>query len=401
MIKVSIAKTYFLKENGELDLDNSLNLAGKFAGVCYDSYGYEHLKDEPVEKTNRRIDLTKNNGHHSVYDHIGISLNIEGAPKILAMVLNNEKEYTTSEKSARYTRVVKGEDSPITDKEVELYEKWIEILKGKIAEYVKRINAPESYNESKINKLAQENARYFVTVFMPTTFIYTSSLRQLNYIASWFIKYINEHNKNNEFENKLSKYMQEFVDELKKLNILDEGLLKNEKDRSISLFSEGISKKKKTFTDVYSTNYKGSFAEYAQAQRHRTINYSLELMDKKEYFVPPVIMDDEKLVDEWLKDMASVSSVYPQGELVYIYERGIFENFILKCKERLCSAAQWEIMDQTKKTLEEYYESLKENNDPLCKELESYRKGARCTFCDFECSQKCNFKEGITLTRKI
>ena len=40
MIKVDIAKTYFEDEEGKLDLDSSLMLSGKFAGVCYDEEGY-------------------------------------------------------------------------------------------------------------------------------------------------------------------------------------------------------------------------------------------------------------------------------------------------------------------------------------------------------------------------
>ena len=109
-IKVDILPNYYLGENGVYNKDSALNLGGKIAGVCYDKEGFNHLVNEPVEKTNRRIDLTLNNGHHSVYDHLGISFNIQNLPKILAMVLNNEHEYTTSEKSARYTPVVVGEE---------------------------------------------------------------------------------------------------------------------------------------------------------------------------------------------------------------------------------------------------------------------------------------------------
>ena len=54
------------------------------------------------------------------------------------------------------------------------------------------------------------------------------------------------------------------------------------------------------------------------------------------YFVPPIIEDDEALVAEWLNDMKTVKEVTPQGELVLISEMGTFDNFILKCKERLC-----------------------------------------------------------------
>ncbi len=404
MVKVEIAKTYFQKEDGKLDLDESLLMCGHFAGVCYDAEGYNHIKTEDYAKTERRIALTKDNGHHSVYDHIYMSLNITDLPKILAMVLNNEHEYTTSEKSARYTEIKNKEVtdinsnnvSQISHLEVELYNKWLEIFKSKIKEQYGYF-----YKDNKIKKLAQENARYLVTVFMPTTMVYTTSLRQINYIVSWLNRYIKEHDINNPFENKLSQAMEEFVKEIERLNILDAGLLNNDKDRKISLFAEGFTKRPKVYSDVYTTYYKGTFAEYAQAQRHRTLFYQLELLKESECFVPPIIQDDEKLVQEWLNDMAKVYEYYPQGMLVNIYERGIYENFILKCKERLCSAAQLEIMLQTRKTLMEYKEALEKANDPLAIDIVKYTKGARCTFPDFTCCDNCGFKEGINLTRKI
>ena len=119
--KIDILPNYFLNEDGTFNKDAALNLSGKIAGVCYDKEGFNHLVNEPEKNTNRRIDKTLNNGHHSVYDHINISFNLQSVPKMLAMVLNNEHQYTTSEKSARYTPVVVGKDSIITDKEVELY----------------------------------------------------------------------------------------------------------------------------------------------------------------------------------------------------------------------------------------------------------------------------------------
>ncbi|MDD4831623.1 MAG: FAD-dependent thymidylate synthase [Bacilli bacterium] len=386
---------YYLEKDGRFNKEKALNLCGKVAGVCYDKEGYKHLENEPIEKTNKRIDMTLNNGHHSVYDHINISLNLQNIPKILAMVLNNEHQYTTSEKSARYTPVVKEESSIITELEENLYNKWLEIFKAKIKDQYGYI-----YNDSKIQKLAQENARYLVTVFMPTQMIYTTSFRQINYLASWMDKYTYKTN-NNDFGKKLGKNMEDFYFELLRLNILESGLMINEKDRNISLFGKELNKKEEIFSDIYQTTYKGSFAQLAQAQRHRTLDYKIELLDEKEYFVPPIIKDDEQLVEEWLNDMNKVKDFYPQGELVYINEIGKCEDFILKCKERLCSSAQLEIMQQTKATLVKYKDSLEKSNNPLKDNIKLYSKGARCTFPDYTCSNDCNFKEGKLLSRKI
>ena len=89
-MNVEILKNCYLKEDGKLDREESKLFSGKVAGVCYAKEGYRKLENEDVEKTKRRISMTMDNGHHSVYDHVTITLNLENIPKILAMVLNNE-----------------------------------------------------------------------------------------------------------------------------------------------------------------------------------------------------------------------------------------------------------------------------------------------------------------------
>lgn len=394
-LKIDILPNYFLKKNGTFAKDSAIKLSGKIAGVCYDKEGFFHLLNEDEKKTMRRVNMTLNNGHHSVYDHITINFNMQNIPKILAMVINNEHQYTTSEKSARYTPVVRTDDA-ITLREEELYNKWIEIFKVKIKEQYGDV-----FNDSKITKLAQENARYLVSVFMPTQMIYSTSFRQINYIASFMKNYIDKADKNDYFQNSLASKMQDFYDELGNLNVLEEGLLKNDKARSLSLFGNDLESKEIYFGDVYSTVYNGSFAELAQAQRHRTLDYQMERLEQKDYFVPPIISDDKVLTVEWLNDIKSVSDIVPQGELVRISEEGKYEDFILKCKERLCSAAQLEIMRQTRDTLLDYKKALEEKNHPLASDIIKYSKGARCTFLDYTCASDCNFKEGKSLIRKI
>ena len=88
-IRIDILPNYFLKEDGTFDKQSAILLSGKIAGVCYDKEGFSHLENEPLEKTMRRVDMTLNNGHHSVYDHINISFNLQNVPKILAMIPNS------------------------------------------------------------------------------------------------------------------------------------------------------------------------------------------------------------------------------------------------------------------------------------------------------------------------
>lgn len=396
-IKIDILPNQFMKSDNTFDQKKALNLCGKIAGICYDKEGFKHLENEPIEKTNRRIDMTLNNGHHSVYDHISISFNLQDIPKILAIVINNEHQYTTSEKSARYTPVVRKEGSVITADEEKLYNKWIDLFKIEIKNKYGNI-----YSDAKIQKLSQENARYLVTVFMPTQMIYTTSLRQINYLASWMNEYINIYGlMRDNFYSKLAVSMEEFLDELDRVGVLVPGLMKNEKERNLSLFGTNLKDKEEYFGDVYSTTYKASFAELAQAHRHRTLDYQMELLPEKEYFIPPIIEGNQMLVNEWLQDMQIVKEIIPQGELIRINETGKYGDFILKCKERLCSSAQLEIMLQTKQTLLKYKKALEKSGNHLAKDIQRYSHGARCTFPDFNCTSDCHFKEGKTLSREI
>lgn len=378
-IKIDILNNYFMKD-GVFDREEAINFGGRLAGVCYSKEGYSKLESEPILNTKRRIDLTINNGHHSVYDHIGITFNIQNIPKILAMILNNEHQYTTSEKSARYTPVVRKDDSIISDREELLYNKWLEVFKLKIKKLYGDI-----FDDIKIKKLAQENARYLVTVFMPTNMIYTTSLRQINYIASWLLEYT-DNCSNSYMDKNLKESINMFINELDRINVLDKRLMHNEKHRSISLFNDNLEDKRVYFGDTYSINYNASWAYLAQAQRHRTLDYQMKRLDEVDYYIPPIISDDEFLVNEWLNDIKSLFFIIPQGELIKINESGNYDNFILKCKERLCSAAQLEIMQKTNIILLNYQHGLNSINHPLREDIKKYTKGMRCTFPDFDCT---------------
>lgn len=394
-MKTKILQNFFLKEDGTFDLKNALLFSGRIAGVCYDKEGYEHLEKEDISNTQKRINNTLENDHHSVYDHIMINFDIVGIPKILAMVLNNEHQYTTSEKSARYTDVTYKNGSILTEREVILYNKWNERFKELIKE-----NYPD-FTNFKIKTLAQENARYLITVFVPTEMVYSTTLRQINYIASIMQKYIKEHNESNDYlEKNLSLCMQDFIKELDRLNVLDKRLMHNSKNRNISLFGKDLEKREEIFSHIYSVNYEASYASLAQAQRHRTLFYQMERMAEKKYFVPPILNKKEEYIKEWTQDIKSVSNVVPQGEIILINETGTYDNFILKTKERLCTAAQLEVMKATRDTLLKYKDALEKNDHYLKEDIKKYVKGARCTF-GYNCTKKCNFKEGITLEREI
>ncbi len=363
--------------------------SGKMAGICYMPSTFDDIKREEEEKTRKRMTLTKNNGHHSVYDHESITMYIEDIPKILAMIINNEHQYTTSEKSARYTKMKMG------GKEETIYNKWLEIFKSRIEKkYAK--DYPQFFTPNRIGKLAQENARYVLSVFTPTSMAYTTSYRQLNYLIAFLNDFVSKPNKNR-FEERLAVDIRELVEKLKNTKFYDENLCKNDKNRHLSLFADGECEE--YFGDVYSTSYMASFAELAQAQRHRTINYSMQMTS--EYYVPQIIADNEDLKAIWLSDLNALAEGFPQATMLKINEMGTMDNFILKMYERKCTCAQLEINKITAETAKKYENALRIKVHPRAEEMKKYIGGSRCTFPAYKCPSPCGFPLGINETREI
>ena len=366
--------------------------SGHAAGVCYMPGTFDQLLSEPQEKTMRRANMTKLNGHHSVFGHDQIQLELEDIPKALAMVINNEHEYTTSEKSARYTKMILSED------EQKLYDKWCERFQEFISFKYKN-EYPEWFTDSRIKKLAQENARYLISVFTPTSLVYTTSYRQINVIYGLLKKEIENPNKNKFYE-MLTPAMQDFCSAIEQLPYFDETLSNVGRLRRLSLVAPNR-EFVEHFGNNYAVRYKASFAELAQAQRHRTLDYEFTLLENSEFYAPDILNISPDYKKEWIDDCFKVAKNFPQGMLLDVHEMGKLDDFILKMYERRCSAAQLEINQVTKQTYDRYYNALKEQNSSLANELEPFKKGARCTYPEFTCTQPCGFKDGVIEEREI
>ena len=161
-------------ESGVQLTDELTFLSGKYAGTCYAADGYETIRTQEPQKALRRAENTAQNGHHSVFQHSMVTMEIQ-CPKIIAMLLNSIGVSNTSEKSARYTRM-----KPQSEKEAILYEKWHDILKQQIEALY-----PEKFSEREADKLAYENARYMLSVFCPTSMVYSLPFRNIFYVMDW------------------------------------------------------------------------------------------------------------------------------------------------------------------------------------------------------------------------
>lgn len=395
-LKITLLEnTPFLKEDGTFNLDKAMDFSGKVAGICYNEDGLLASFKEESEKTLKRVNSSALGEHQSVFEHVNIGMYLKDSSKMLNMVLNNEGQYSTSERSLRYT-TIKEDECNLTKREIKLYEKWYKILYELIEkEY------GDTLKPFKIKTLAKENARYMTSTFINTEMVHTIPLAQLNRVVSYMKDYINKPNKD-DFEERLSKDFEMFIDNCQKLNVLDERLQSNRKNRKLRAFGENLKEIPEEFGDSYSTTYLGSFAEYAQKERHRREGSEFERDAMNGFFVPPILLEMyPDLVKEWLDDIKSVQEQIPQGELITIHETGTFDSFIAKLKERDCSAAQLEIFRQSEATKKKYYEALKEKNHPYVKKLEPYMGKRRCGYPDYTCNRPCGFREGIIGSRRV
>lgn len=460
------------KEAVDSLISDSTVFSGKAAGVCYMADNYTEVGIQNEAAAISRAKMTDKNTHHSTYDHAHVTLLIN-SNKMIAMILNSLGCYATSEKSARYTKM-----HPESDLELKLYEKWLEKFKGLVmeaypwyddAELTKRLakrdaayeglkiyagelvgdvndNAKQALEELKKSttlpsyKTAQENARYMISVFTPTTFMYTISVRRVFEIAHMLRKlYINCLMGKDTFSKKLAPHVlsaAEAFEEVANNNNVHGIQIRDSKNQYIRFLtaqhtgdiiydasgeehfegfadlSERIRENHSVYGDSYDITYYNSLASLAQMQRHRTIDYTMVLSEAGEFgFVVPELVKTYGLTDEWLSDIKSVAYCVPQGTIVRIREQAKIYDFALKCKERMCGRAQLETMKRVEETIRNFINNSYNLTYDGLKTLEGITKKdertnglstcARCKFKGYRCTEGCVWGSKNALTRLI
>ena len=354
--------------NTMIELADMLKFSQDCARQCYSAKQFCDIKNEDSKP--KLLETLLNKGHHSVFGHVHLTFSLAGIPKTLAMILNNEKAFETSEKSARYTKM-----SDVKDEQQELYDKWIGKLEPHINTAYPNIKFKDE-REKTVERLAMENARYMISVFTPTNMMHTVSLQQLNFLLHDFDNFIEKNiNGNDIFKKRVAEGMMDFNKQMKNYRVKE---LKNMTGRQLSFFGNPM---EEFFGDVYATNYDISFAGFAQAQRHRTINYKVtegyELTAPNGFFVPKIV-SDANMQKEWLNDLGKVAETdFPQAQIISITESSTLDNFVSKMHSRVCGHAQYEIMNNMLEVTKEYAIHRPQINDffdPGC----SIRRAGSC-----------------------
>lgn len=431
MSKVEVvARTFEKNDNNLVGFDPEILqkdlqiFSGKAAGICYmpDDYLSNNIHDEV--KALSRSQFNAKSGHYSVYEHAHISFIIK-CSKAVAMVLNSTRLYSTSEKSARYT-FMKAE----TELENTLYNKWKETFIKIISVYYSKI-----LDSKDIEKLAMENARYMISVFTDTTMEFTVPYGRAILLCGWlddFSRYLEDVASVDRYVDiypagyrlmseiyykRLSKEIAELADDLRAaINVDKENpLLKDHKGMGITFLSDinamrvketikstapsiDSSDKKNYYGDVYVSNYKASFASVAQLQRHRTLDLFVKVDPSVNCYIPDLIKNTP-YESEWIEDFSNLvhNGICPQSIILNVTESGRFEDFNLKCKERLCTRAQYETMRIVQFQVEEfatYAGNLSPLNKLILKTMideQTNLVNNRCRFSGYNCKEPCKF----------
>lgn len=424
-MEVKLSKeNYFITEDGKFNQKEALKTAGLKAAVCFKAgeiTPWDIREAESDEILIKRGLGTITADHVTPSQQVPVSLEIYGIPKIICMYLNNLGMQAADERSLRYTEVKPNEY--LTDIEVSLYNKWMTIIQDILwndykAYFLMTNNQDEKKAKIAIKKLAQENARSFITVFMPTSLTITSNFAEFNKLALQIERTINSEN-NTELEEMALPYLKEFLEQLKELKVIirncdiwginqklaqelkipinTEYLYKDTKGIELNLFAN-----KNKFSGIYMPDEFGasfhatrkiSYAGFAQLQRHRTLRTEIaKLPYDKEFFVPEFLDKYYDLQKEWLSDAmkSTAAAKYIQGDKILVSMEGTLKDLISYVgSERSCNRAQYEISKFYMQLLGDYYNYMVTYNGLLAETMEPYVGKYRCRTKDYKCPTPC------------
>ena len=402
-------------------IEEETKISGKSAGMCYCNDNFNKILDnnDGAKTRFRRVVSTH---HHSIAEHAHIEVVITGISKVLAMILNNQQCYATSEKSGRYTQMTGN-----TKVEQQYYNKWYKILFDELMK-TDLIISQKDAGEKMADKLAKENARYLLGIFSPiVSMCYTCSLMQWTYIAQWMKEAIEEMKKDTTTSHQmyiknLSREFQEFSECIEKNGLYIPELV-NRKNRKIDTFIDmyhiynaDMEYPNRYKVGVQSTDevivawFQASFASLAQLQRHRTTKFYMTVCseigsisdtrfheDQRSSFVPELLQSNRRM--DWICDRSEILSadnniVLLIGDRIACKMITTFDNFKSIMMERCCGRAQFETMGVVNQIHEAVFRSSELYRE-FCADNRLPQRGV--TKCMMQkCAEPCIFiKDGL------
>ncbi len=172
---------------------NPEQLVAAAARLCYSSSSISELRDKIKQKdVSAFIEMLIKMGHESPLEHVTFTFGIEGVSRVLLAQLTRHRIASYSVQSQRYVKnealsyVIPPEIEKLPEAKAEFvraveeskkaYDKLTEILKE---EYKRRLGLCDEKDESKLEKMAIEDARYALPSGWCTNLICTFNARSL------------------------------------------------------------------------------------------------------------------------------------------------------------------------------------------------------------------------------
>lgn len=383
-----IGATQNLLNNADSRQDTPFEFCAKTMATCVSNDPIQKMTTETLEATQKRLETTLKERHHSGFDMFKLILQIDDVSKIFCTYLNSLHCYDTEETSGRHAKLT------LPPKEQAVFDYFYD----KFYNY-----ACEKYPDAKKHKkqsIALENARMVAGVDAKTNITHSISLRQLNYIYEWAQKLLEKQNPN-PYEQAVMPDMREFCEKVAELKIGNEPLinpkLADPYRREFNLF--GNTNLPEIYGDVYAINYQASFPGMAQSIRHRSIKHVLSVPSEKTYYIPPIVQELE-LEEEWTGKIEELGNL-AQAQMLNVRESGQLDAFMMKIKERCCPHAQEEIYNLTHENLAKIANNLEYVDYQLSQIVQRYVGKDRRSFHDYQCicSTPCKPRKIDEITR--
>lgn len=320
-VEVKIVGQTNIHGENSFEKNDAYEIAGAAASVCYDQNANsdiaKYLSESAISKQKRGQSMV-NVGHGSPLEHFCISFVLKNVSKVQSIIMNNQRVYSLSERSFRYTM---PDEMPV------LYTKWFDIFT--------HIGIPK--------KKAQENARYMISMFNRNSLgYYTMNIRQINVL----LRMLEDFFEDNSFlydDNSVFEYLvyEEALDLYNALKVFDMKLKKS-KYQKLNLYTTSF-KADCIFDESYISNSKATPVALAQLQRHRTLSYSFSYNEQKgnEYYIPSFL--NSELTKLWISD--AENAYYPNCIIFDLKESGNIYDFMMKYDLRKGANVQEETRD--------------------------------------------------------
>ena len=288
---------------------------------------------------------------YDFFDTVVINFSLKSVPKMLAYYLNSERLGTLIE---RHTM----NEWYLSSVEQVLYNKWYCIFYDNAFLFRPDINTEQA------SILAKRDASNVLSVFTPTTFSYSISVRNLSILLNRLRFYC---------LNSTDVYLSQNIKPVLTAFIAEaEQYCSQKLDDRMIVSAPMIEHDNKYFGDVYSITYLGSMKQLLDLQYKSNIDYKMCDLGTPCYSMPMLLLHDIKLEEDWLNDNSSIDDLHPQSKMGRIFERGIVEDFAKKIDTFSDSHASPEICRQNSINMCDYLNATENTYPEIYRFLKRY-----------------------------